>query len=75
MNWTRSSIFSSLELGDPELNTNLQVQSYQCWEEGKDHLSWPAGSTLHSVAKNTTGLLSDKGTLFARVQLSILPYS
>lgn len=57
--------------GDPDLGTAHQVRPRQCWAEGNDHLSWPAGDALPNAAKNTTGLLGSKGTLLTRVQFGV----
>lgn len=36
-----------------------------CWMKAEDHDPWPAGSSLFSVAQNTTGFLCHKSTLLA----------
>lgn len=48
------------DTGSPALAPVLHMQPHQCWTEGQDHLSFPAGNTLPNEAKNTTGLLSSR---------------
>ena len=36
----------------------LQTQLHQCWIDGKDQLSWPAGNALPHAAQGTVGLLA-----------------
>lgn len=39
-----------------QLEILLQIQPHQCWEEQKDQVSWPAGSTPPSTAHDAVGL-------------------
>lgn len=42
--WTHSSM--PIVLGNPELDTALQIRSDQWWVETKNHIPWPAGNTF-----------------------------
>lgn len=44
--------------------------SYQCWIQGKDHISQPAGSAFSDASPEADGHLCHKGALLDPVQLS-----
>lgn len=46
-----------LVLGSPELDPAFQVWPYQCWVEGKEIPSQPAGNTLPNAAQDCLSLL------------------
>ena len=49
-----------LVLENPELDSALQIWSYQCWAKGNNHLSSPAGHALSNAAQDALELLATK---------------
>lgn len=53
---------------DLRLDTQIQVQSQQCWAEVNNHLLQLTGSTLHNATQKTTGLPHHKGIILTHGQ-------
>lgn len=69
---TKSRMSFCLLLGNPRLNTVLQMWSHKYQMQGKNHSPWLAGSTLVNTAQDVVACLYCKGTLLAHVHLIVL---
>lgn len=66
---TPFSMFMSLLCWGPQNSTQHSKHwSHQCWVDGKDQLTWPAGSTLSNAGKDAICLLSSTSVLLICVQ-------
>lgn len=69
LRWTLSSLWASLILEGPELETVFWVQLQRCWVEGNNRFPWPAG--LHTPAEAARCVVSldhCKGALLTHTQ-------
>jgi len=65
LGWTLWKFPVLLDVGNPELDTALQMWPQQGKGEGKDHLPLPAGHALCNAFQDTNGFLGHKGTVLA----------
>lgn len=55
----------------PELNTALQMCPHQCWVEGNNHFSWPAGNAFLMQPKTNVNICADSFSLSSsRIHMS-----
>jgi len=64
-----------LVLGDPKLNTVLEVRPHPCQAQGLNHLPTPAGHTIPDTSQDAVGPLGHLGTLLAHVQPAVNQHS